>query len=224
MRQDAWRAYLEMALGMTEAPRKKAVKVARRLVGKGGATAEQVQGLADELIRASAANREAVAGVVRVELDRALNAFGLAKAEEVSALTVRVRELEAQLRAAGATSTLEAATPADDAVVAATGDAAEAARAEGAAVRAEAADEAAAAQPAAAQAGAVEATGGPGAPAAVKPVKKAAKKAVRKATKAAPAKAAPAQVPAVGESMPPPVKRVAKKSTRRGPGTGEPTP
>ena len=42
--QDAWRAYLEMALGLTEAPRKKAQKAAGDLVNRGGATAAQLQG------------------------------------------------------------------------------------------------------------------------------------------------------------------------------------
>ena len=37
--QDAWRAYLEMALGLTEAPRKKAQKAVGDLVDRGGATA-----------------------------------------------------------------------------------------------------------------------------------------------------------------------------------------
>jgi polyhydroxyalkanoate synthesis regulator phasin len=99
MRQDAWRAYLEMALGVTEASGKKALKTAKRLVGKSGVSAEQLQGMADELVRASAANREAVRNLVRVELERALNAVGLAKSDDVETLTARVRELEAQLQA-----------------------------------------------------------------------------------------------------------------------------
>ena len=36
---DAWRAYLEMALGLTEAPRKRAQKVVGEVVNRGGATA-----------------------------------------------------------------------------------------------------------------------------------------------------------------------------------------
>src|SRR5688500_1868635 len=99
MRQDAWRAYVEMALGVTEASGKKALKTAKRLVGKSGVSADQLQGMADELVRSSAANREAVRNLVRVELERALSAVGLAKADEVETLTARVRELEAQLQA-----------------------------------------------------------------------------------------------------------------------------
>lgn len=100
--QDAWRAYLELALGLTEASRKKATKVAKKVIGKGGATAEQLQALAEDLVKTSAANREAMTKLVRYELDRALGVVGLATAEEVADLTTRVRDLEQQLREAEA--------------------------------------------------------------------------------------------------------------------------
>ncbi|MET7394402.1 hypothetical protein ABZS66_13005 [Dactylosporangium sp. NPDC005572] len=100
MAQEAWRAYLELAYGMTEATTKKATKTVRRLVGKSGATAEQLQTMAEDLLKAGSSNREAVTKLVRYELDRALGAVGLATADEVSALTTRVHELEAQLKAA----------------------------------------------------------------------------------------------------------------------------
>ncbi|MGW4502764.1 phasin family protein, partial [Micromonospora sp. NPDC004336] len=98
--QDAWRAYLELAMGLTEAPRKKAQEAARRLVGSGGATAGQLQALAEELLSTGAANREALTKLVRFEVDRALGAVGLATADEVAELTRRVHELERQLREA----------------------------------------------------------------------------------------------------------------------------
>src|SRR5690349_6991271 len=100
--QDAWRAYLEMALGLTEVPRKKAQKVAGELVDRGGATAAQLQGLVEDLFSAGVANREALTNIVRYEVDRALGVVGLATAEEVSDLTARVRDLERQLRDAEA--------------------------------------------------------------------------------------------------------------------------
>ncbi|MGC4855527.1 hypothetical protein ACLQ24_19560 [Micromonospora sp. DT4] len=101
--QDAWRAYLELALGLAEAPRKKAQDAVRRLVGTGGATAAQLQALGEELVSTSAANREALTKLVRFEVDRALGAVGLATADEVAELTRRVRDLERQLREARAT-------------------------------------------------------------------------------------------------------------------------
>jgi polyhydroxyalkanoate synthesis regulator phasin len=108
--QDAWRAYLELALGLTEASRKKAQKVAKKLVGKGGVTAAQLQALAEDLVSTSLANREALSKLVRFEVDRTLGRVGLATAEEVADLTGRVRDLEEELRQARATT--EPAAPA----------------------------------------------------------------------------------------------------------------
>ncbi|MEV6929897.1 hypothetical protein AB0M46_36185 [Dactylosporangium sp. NPDC051485] len=110
MAQEAWRAYLELAYGMTEATTKKATKTVRRLVGKSGATAEQLQAMAEDLLKAGTANREALTKLVRYELDRALGAVGLATAEEVASLTSRVHELEAQLKEA----TVNAVAPAHE--------------------------------------------------------------------------------------------------------------
>jgi polyhydroxyalkanoate synthesis regulator phasin len=100
--QDAWRAYLDLALGLTETSRKKATKVVKRLVGRGGVTAEQLQSMAEELVSTSLANREAVARMVRYELERALGRVGLATTDEVNALTARVHELERELAEARA--------------------------------------------------------------------------------------------------------------------------
>src|SRR5256714_10733881 len=100
--QDAWRAYLDLALGLTETSRKKATKVVKKLVGRGGVTAEQLQSMAEELVSTSLANREAVARMVRYELERALGRVGLATTDEVNALTARVHELERELAEARA--------------------------------------------------------------------------------------------------------------------------
>ncbi|GIG62850.1 hypothetical protein Lfu02_72220 [Longispora fulva] len=108
--QDAVRAYLELALGLTEASKKKAAKIAKKLVAESGAKAGHAQSVAEELITTSLANREAVGKLVRYELDRALGRVGLATAEEVAELTDRVQELERKLRAATAGSSAPAAS------------------------------------------------------------------------------------------------------------------
>lgn len=100
--QEAWRAYLELALGMTEASRKKAKKVAKKLAESSGVTVEQIQGLTADLVETSRANREALAKLVRTEVDRAASVVGLARAEEVDDLNARIRDLEQQLRDAQA--------------------------------------------------------------------------------------------------------------------------
>ncbi|MFV2011281.1 MULTISPECIES: phasin family protein [unclassified Micromonospora] len=112
--RDAWRAYLELALGVTEASRKKAEQTARSLVGKGGATAAQLQAVAEDLLSAGTANRESLTRLVRAEVDRALGAVGLVKAEEVVALRDRMDRLEADMertRSRAAAATAEAAIP-----------------------------------------------------------------------------------------------------------------
>lgn len=98
--QDAWRAYLELALGLTEASKKKARKAAMKLVGQSGATAAQLQGMAEELFSTGLANREALVKIIRFEVDRALGKVGLATAEEVADLNSRVSELQRKLREA----------------------------------------------------------------------------------------------------------------------------
>jgi polyhydroxyalkanoate synthesis regulator phasin len=115
--QDAWRAYLELALGATETSRKKAEKVARKLVGKSGATAAQLTAMAEEMVTTSAANRAALTKLVRFEVDKALGRVGLATADEVGELNTRLRDLEVELRAeraradAAEKATEPAATP-----------------------------------------------------------------------------------------------------------------
>ncbi|WP_063763800.1 phasin family protein [Actinoplanes subtropicus] len=106
---DAWRAYLEMALGLTETTRKRAQKAVGDLVNRGGATAAQLQGLVEDLMTAGMANREALTNIVRYEVDKALGAVGLATAEEVTELTARVRELEKELQAAQGSATPDGA-------------------------------------------------------------------------------------------------------------------
>jgi polyhydroxyalkanoate synthesis regulator phasin len=103
--RDALKSYLALAGGVTEVTRQRAVSAAKALVSQGEATAEQVSSLAEDLLTQSRQNREAVLSLVSSEVDRALGRVGLASADEVTALTERVRHLEtqvAQLTGAGA--------------------------------------------------------------------------------------------------------------------------
>lgn len=98
--QDAWRAYLELALGVTEASRKKAAQVVRSLAEQSGAKVEDLQGMTEELLGAGLANRESLIKLIRFELDRALGKIGLATSEEVDDLKEKIRDLELRLREA----------------------------------------------------------------------------------------------------------------------------
>ncbi|SRR5690606_2585497 len=107
--QDAWRAYLELALGVTQASRRKAEQAVRELLDRGGATAAQLQGMVDELLQTGRSNRAELVKLVRYEVERALGKVGLATAEEVEALAARVRELERRLREQSAPGGVETA-------------------------------------------------------------------------------------------------------------------
>src|SRR5215475_7787610 len=114
--QEAMRTYLELAMGLSETSRKRVRKVVKDVVkeavGRSGATAEQVKALTDDLLATNSANREALAKLVRFEVDRALGMVGLATAEEVGELTQQVRDLKEQLREAQATAGPATARPA----------------------------------------------------------------------------------------------------------------
>ena len=114
--QDALRTYLELAMGLTDASRKKVRKAVKEAVGKGNATADQVRTMTADLLATNSANREALSKLVKFEVDRALGVVGLATAEEVAQLTTRVRDLERALREAemrAATTPSPAPTTAD---------------------------------------------------------------------------------------------------------------
>ena len=95
--RDALKSYLALAGGVTEVTRQRAVEAAKALVASGEAAAEQVTGLAEDLLSQTRQNREAVAALVGFEVDRTLGRVGLASADEVTALTERVRALERRL-------------------------------------------------------------------------------------------------------------------------------
>lgn len=94
---DALKNYLNLASGVTDVTRQRAVAAAKALQASGEATAEQVQNLADELLVSSRNNRDALLALVRYEVDRALNRLGLATADEVASLQRRVTSLEGAL-------------------------------------------------------------------------------------------------------------------------------
>ena len=96
--KDALKGYLALASGLTEVTVQRATAAAKALVAQGEATASQVSGLADDLVAQSRSNREAVAALVKYEVDRTLARVGLASSDEVGELTGRIRALEATLR------------------------------------------------------------------------------------------------------------------------------
>ena len=120
--RDALKSYLALAGGVTDLTRQRAVAAAKALVSQGEATAEQVTGLAEDLLAQTRQNREAVVALVAFEVDRTLGRVGLATADEVGQLTARIRELEQEVRTLtpSAASTRAATAPAPARTAAAT--------------------------------------------------------------------------------------------------------
>ncbi len=113
---DGVKAYVQLASGLTDVTRERALAAARTLVAQGeagvGAVVPdtmrvQVASVTDDLIATSKANRALLVGLVRAEVERTVRRLGLVSAAELTAanrraeaLDDRVHELERALRSA----------------------------------------------------------------------------------------------------------------------------
>jgi polyhydroxyalkanoate synthesis regulator phasin len=104
------RGYVELASGLTDLTRARAMEAAQGLlslpassVATGTKMAGQATALADELLAAAAANRENITLLVRTEVDAAITRLGLVpvqKYQEAEAEAERLRAEVAKLRSA----------------------------------------------------------------------------------------------------------------------------
>jgi len=113
---DGVKAYVQLASGLTDVTRERALAAARTLVAQGeagvgavvpDARRVQVASVTDDLIATSKANRDLLLGLVRAEVERVVSRLGLVSAAELNAanrraeaLDDRVHELERALRSA----------------------------------------------------------------------------------------------------------------------------
>jgi hypothetical protein len=101
--REAMASYVQLATGLTEVTRRRAVATARGLLTSSGADTVvpgalgQVGVLADEIMATSKANRALLVGLVRAEVDRAVTRLGLATHDEVASLQRSVDRLTARL-------------------------------------------------------------------------------------------------------------------------------
>ena len=118
---DGLKAYVQLANGLTDVTRERAMNAARALVAQGEAGIDvvlpdamraQVSSLTDDLMATSRANRDLMVGLVRAEVERSVARLGLVSAAELGAATSRaerlddrVHELERALRSARSSST-----------------------------------------------------------------------------------------------------------------------
>ena len=123
---DGLKAYVQLASGLTEVTRERALAAARTLVAQGEAGVGavlpdtmrvQVASVTDDLIATSKANRDLLVGLVRAEVERTVSRMGLVSAAELNAanrraesLGDRVQELERALRSARSAPTTKKST------------------------------------------------------------------------------------------------------------------
>jgi len=121
---DALRGYVQLASGLTEVSRARAVTEAKALLAQRGALEQlftdqakgladdvgrQVQTLADDLLATSKANREVLLALVRAESERAAGSLGFATAEELAALRRRVERIDAKITPSSPSATKKSA-------------------------------------------------------------------------------------------------------------------
>lgn len=113
------RGYLQLATGLSEVTAAKAKEAAMALVAHGLSfttkapdVVGQVQELADDLMTTSRSNREALTGLIRAEVDRAVGRMGFVREDELAALRRHVQRLEEQVHRLSATQGEASAAPA----------------------------------------------------------------------------------------------------------------
>ncbi|MDX3006436.1 phasin family protein [Kribbella solani] len=99
MVMDALRGYVQLANGLTEVTKQKAQTAAKALLQQTGADTltNRVTDLADEIVATSKSNRQLLQAIVSNEVEGAVARLGFVRAEEVAALTRRVKALETEL-------------------------------------------------------------------------------------------------------------------------------
>ena len=111
---ESFRGYVQLASGLGELTRARAMEAAQGLISMPGVSiatgkfAVQVGALAEELLAAATTNREHLTTLVRGEVDAAVTRLGLVpaeKLEEAQAEAARLRAEVAALRSASARST-----------------------------------------------------------------------------------------------------------------------
>jgi polyhydroxyalkanoate synthesis regulator phasin len=127
---DGLRAYVQLAGGLSDVTRQRALSVARALLEQSsdmgaavrGPVKDQAAGLAEDLMATSKANRELILSLVSGEVERVSARLGFVSTDELRAVTQRadrlerrVRELELELAKTGGAGNASADTPATDA-------------------------------------------------------------------------------------------------------------
>jgi polyhydroxyalkanoate synthesis regulator phasin len=92
--RDAVKRYVEAAQSITEVPRERAERIARRLAGSGLIDREQIRGVTSDLVERSRENRRRLTDFVSREIRRQVSRVGFASKADVERLRQRVQALE----------------------------------------------------------------------------------------------------------------------------------
>jgi polyhydroxyalkanoate synthesis regulator phasin len=101
--RDAIRRYVDAAQSLTDVPRERAERIARRLASSGIIDRTQIRGVASDLVERGRENRRRIADMVTNELSRQVSRLGLATKTDLERLARRVGALESAGRKKTAT-------------------------------------------------------------------------------------------------------------------------
>jgi polyhydroxyalkanoate synthesis regulator phasin len=100
--RDSIRRYVDAAQSLTDVPRERAERIAKRLASSGLIERTQIRDVASDLVERSRENRRRIADMVTNELRRQVARLGLATKADIDRLSRRVGTLESAGRRAGA--------------------------------------------------------------------------------------------------------------------------
>lgn len=109
--RDAIKRYAEAAQSLTEVPRERAERVAKRLAGSGMIDPGQIRDVASDLVERSRENSRKLTDFVSREIGRQVTRLGVATKAEVERLAQRVQALEMAERRARQTRTRATTAP-----------------------------------------------------------------------------------------------------------------
>jgi polyhydroxyalkanoate synthesis regulator phasin len=92
--REALKRYVDAAQSLTEIPRERAERIARRLASNGLIDRDQILGVASDIVARSRENRRRVTGLVASEMRKQISRLGLASKDDVERLRQRVQALE----------------------------------------------------------------------------------------------------------------------------------
>ena len=102
--RDAIRRYVDAAQSLTDVPRDRAERIARRLASSGLIERTQIRSVTADLVERSRKNRRRITSMVSSEMQRQVSRLGLASKADIDRLSRRVRALESAGRRATGTS------------------------------------------------------------------------------------------------------------------------